>query len=438
MRAVSLILIVATLFLAGCSLFDDGEAQPEDIETPTIPTPSSSPTPEQMDQTPEATEPSPVVSPTSLNIWIVSEFAPGPDLPSGNILAEQIDSFRSSHPELSLNIEFKDLTVQGGTLSYLRTGRDVASSILPDLIILPDDQLRTFSSEQLIYPLDDLITQEMIDDLFPAAQPLSLVDNTTYGYPFTLTTLQHVAYNTIIFSDTLPSTWDTLLAVEETAFVFPAAGPAGAQMALQLYLESGGDLGNDPSQPQLQVEPLANALSQFSRGRTEGFITIQSSNLTTLSESWQVYVDGGANIVQTEATLYLREQAGISDTTFAAGPGLERPIIPLVSGWVWAISTPDLDRQELSAQLLTWLSSSENMGQWSMEAQMLPSRRSAFEYWENDPYTTFLRLWLERALPFPEAANSEVMTALGTAVFDVITLAKSPQVAAEEAATSLQ
>jgi hypothetical protein len=73
-----------------------------------------------------------------------------------------------------------------------------------------------------------------------------------------------------------------------------------------------------------------------------------------------------------------------------------------------------------------------------MEAQMLPSRRSAFEKWENDPYTTFLRLWLERALPFPEAANSDVMTALGTAVFDVITLAKSPQVAAEEAAASLQ
>jgi hypothetical protein len=69
---------------------------------------------------------------------------------------------------------------------------------------------------------------------------------------------------------------------------------------------------------------------------------------------------------------------------------------------------------------------------------MLPSRRAAFAEWTtNDVYLSFLQSELERAEAFPNAATSSIVSALSTAVFDVISSAKSPQTAAEEAAAAV-
>jgi ABC-type glycerol-3-phosphate transport system substrate-binding protein len=111
---------------------------------------------------------------------------------------------------------------------------------------------------------------------------------------------------------------------------------------------------------------------------------------------------------------------------------------PLVKGWAWAISTPDPVRQEMAAELLTWFASGPNLGEWSVAASMLPSRREAFLEWPaNNAYITFLQSELDRAEAFPNAANSTIISALSTAVFVVISSAKSPQTAAEEAAAAV-
>ena len=68
----------------------------------------------------------------------------------------------------------------------------------------------------------------------------------------------------------------------------------------------------------------------------------------------------------------------------------------------------------------------------------LPARRAAFSEWSaTDPYIRFLQGELERAEAFPNAATSNIISALNTAVFDVISSAKSPQTAAEEAAAAI-
>lgn len=429
--------IVLLLFLSGCSLFEG--SQEEALETPTVvvPTPGSTATPEDAAPA-QATE---VVSPpalVTLNIWFVEEISPENDTPDGTILAEQLAAYDTGHLNLTLNVENKTPSGQGGTLSYLRTGRGVAPSVLPDLVVLPTGLLPTAAAENLIYPLDELISQEMKDDLFPAAASLARPEGQVFGYPFALWNLTHAAAASEAFGEAIPTTWDDLLDADDATFIFPGAGSSGAEFVLQLYLASGGSLTDEAGQPSLDVEVLTEALSHFTRGRIRGLIPLQSSNMTAFDQSWEALRNGTANMAQTDSEQFLGELETGPEYRFADLPGAEESLVPLVRGHAYAISTPDPVRQALVAELLGWLAEGSNLGEWSLAAMTLPARRSAFEEWPQDnEYVSFLREELEDAQAFPGKAEKAIVDALSNALFDVLTLAKTPQAAAEDAAASL-
>src|SRR5690606_25986239 len=138
------------------------------------------------------------------------------------------------------------------------TGRSVAPAILPDVMLLPTNQLNTAARENLIYPLDGLpIDGAHYDDLFPAARELVTIDGSTYGYPISLNNLHHLAYNSTAITDTVPSTWNAFISLNHTApsgFVFPAAGPAGGTLLLQFYLAHGGTLADATGAPHLDLD----------------------------------------------------------------------------------------------------------------------------------------------------------------------------------------
>ncbi|GMQ77838.1 MAG: hypothetical protein BMS9Abin02_0329 [Anaerolineae bacterium] len=436
MRHRLLAIILLIILSSGCSLIRGDENEIEPTPTPDLPTPVATPT---LIPTADATEPAISKPPTDLNIWIIPELAPDAEDPGSQLLADQLSSFAASHPDLNLNIEVKATGGQGGTLNYLRTGRDVAPTILPDLIIIGSDQLSAAAAEELIFPIDSFLNQEMLDDLYSAAMSLSRVGELIYGYPYFLTNFQHVAYNSIVLDAPLPETWDELVDMEDASFVFPAGGPDGAELALQFYLASGGQLADDANQPLLEVDPLTAALNYLSRGRNLGAIAPSSQNITTLSQAWEFYSNSIANIVQTEAPILLTERTAGDESTFSPIPGPTDSMYPLIKGWLWAVSTPDPVRQALAIELLSWLASGPNMGEWSSESGQLPSRKSAFDSWPaGDDYTDYLRSQLDFARPFPKGASNTVMSALSEAVFDVISQTKSPRLAAEDAAALLE
>lgn len=421
-------------FGAGCGILNREDPETAVTETASSPTPIFTPTSQTVIETPTPEGPALL---TTLNIWVVNDVSPRIDVPGGQILNSQLASFDASHPDTNLNLEVKVPTGQGGTLSYLRTGRTVAPDILPDLIILPTEEIAKASNENLIYPLDSLLNQEMLADLYPAAASFAQSNGSYYGYPFALNNLTHIVSSSAI-TETVPATWDEFISLNNGQFAFPAAGTRGGELALRFYLAAGGTLANEANEPLLEVEPLTIALNQISRGRSNAFILLQSSNLTTFSEVWPLLENGNATIIQTGYSQYLENRANVPDASFSAIPGMEGRLPSLVRGWAWAISTPDTERQQLAAELLTWLASGPNLGEWSSEASMLPARRAAFEEWTtNDAYFTFLQSELERAAAFPNATSSTIISSLSTAVFDVIATGKSPQTAAEEAAAAV-
>lgn len=438
MRSWIPLLLIAFL-LGACNLLPQSDETPAATETAPIPTPADTPVMESTPATPQSI--APVQSAITVTVWTAPDIAPRTELPGGTVLLEQFTAYDQSHPDVNLFIELKTVSDQGGSLSYLRTGRSVAPGVLPDVVLLPTNHLAAAAEEELIYPVDAMLPADMLDDLYPAAREMVTADERIVGYPFALTGLKHLVYDRNVITDTLPTTWAELAARGgEDTLIYPAAGPVGAELTLQLYLAAGGSLSAQNGDPPLQVEPLTIALNHINQAVAANFIDPQSGSTVTLEQAWEAFLGGNPNLVETSAGAYLRQRAeGASGNfAFAPLPGSEGSLNPLVTGWAWTVVTADPIRQALAAELIQWLASPQNLGEWSRQHRTLPARPSAFDAWpEDDDYVLFVQRQLEAARPVPDGANSALLQALSKATADVILQLNTPEAAAQEAVTAV-
>lgn len=436
-RAVILLFLIS-LVLSACDLLNNAEiGNPDALTTPVTATLEATSVAPQ--NTPDFEVPVTVTpAAAALKLWIPPEIALRTEM-GAQLLAEQLFAFNAKHPTVVIHVEQKDVSGAGGILNYLRTGRGVAPSVLPDMIAIPADLLPTAANENLIFPLDDALEPTALDSLFPPAQELARPEERILGYPFALTDLPYMVYNSHALTSTLPLTWNRLISDTERSMVMASGGPDGALLALQFYLDAGGTVVNELGEPALQMEPLELALKALQNGRDSGFIVEQSSSLSTVDQSWQVFLGGGANIVRTSADYYLSETTVGLPIEFTVTPGIDRPLTPFVGGWAWAISTSDPVQQALAQELMLELVAAPNLGAWSQSSNMLPAQRDALAAWiGDDAYSGFVEQELGRAQPLPVDPNSKLFTVIGDAVFQVVSGSKTAEGAAEDAVAAMQ
>ena len=436
MKTAVFFLLFAALLLSAC---DQLQEDPQ-ISPPLTPTanalatqPPSNPPQVQLLATPEQ----PVQETGMLRVWIPPAIAVSTDAGAA-VLSDQLATYDTSHPEIALTVEQKEVSGPGGLLSYLRTGRDVAPTILPDLVAIPSELLPVLAGENLIVPLGEDFDEDALESLFPPAQAMAQPGDSTLGYPFVLTQLPHLAYNSNVLTGTLPLTWQRLITEDERSMVFAADGPDGAVLALQFYLDAGGVITVVNGQPSLELDPLVTALEQIENGREEEFFIPQSSTLSTTAQVWQIFLSGGANIAHTVSDYYLAQTTAGLPVSFTVIPGLDRPLTPLVGGWAWAITTTNPVRQLQALNLLQDLVAPSNLARWSAASNLLPADRDALALWADDPYVGFARQELERAQALPVSTSGRVLTVLSDAVFQVVSGARTAQQAAEEAIVAMQ
>lgn len=254
MRYKNTILIIwFLLILTACDLVSSSNISPTPTKSTATPEPARTPV---LQSTPDIVLPITTTESTPhLTIWIppntilMDEFGAA-------VFSDQLLAFNSNHPELETRVEQKPVTGPGGILSYLRTGSVVAPSILPDLIVLPSSQLETAVTDGVVYPIEELLDPSLFEDLYPAAQSIAQVNEQYYGYPFAITQLNHLAYQTSVITTTPPLRWNEFIENPAANFVFPAAGPGATRLVLQLYLAGGGPLDNEAGQPTLDAPIL--------------------------------------------------------------------------------------------------------------------------------------------------------------------------------------
>lgn len=434
-------LLVLLLALAACDLGADEEMTPTLTEPAVSPSPSSTPPQELTESTPQATEPLPPTTRSiTLTVWTSTDIAPNNDVPGGPVLLEQLSAFDRDHPDVDIFVELKTIADQGGTLSYLRTGRSVAPTVLPDVILLPSSQLPSAASDGLIFPLDTSLAPEAIEDLFPVARELVEIEEELYGFPFALTNLNHIVYDRSVITETVSTDWSQLVSDGPGVFVFPAAGSAGASLTAHFYRQLGGTFVDDLGQPTLQTEPLEAALDLIQQAVTAGFIDPQSASASNLDQAWQIFEESSSRIVQTNGSVFLARRAvGVTgDVRVLPLPGPAGALTSTVGALTWAISTPDVERQALAMELIEWLVSAPNMGTWCLQANHVPARRAAFDEWPSDSYTDFLQREAATARPEPPGLSNTILTALSDATSAVILGVATPAESAEEAISDLQ
>jgi len=434
------------LNLSGCSPFEVPTAPPPQpvptavtvtAETPTT-VPITATVTETLTTTPITTTLPAVPSVVTLTLWTAEPFSPAQADASGQILGQQIEAFAAAHPDVVVEYVLKKPYGKGGILNFLLTTSEAVPTAMPDLVAIDTIELKEAAQAGLLQPLDELISAELQEDLFPFAQQAGRFEGQLVGLQFE-TDIEHLIYNTNKLEKP-PLTWTEVL-TDKVSYVFPAGGREGLvnDAFIIQYLALGGQLVDETGQPALNAELVTQVLQFYRDGYEMGVIPPSVLEFKTLDDCWPVYLSAEVAMTNVSSGRYLADRKLLMYTRFASIPTRDGNAATLSQGWAWAIVTSDPARQALAVQLIEWLMEPENSVQWNLAAGHLPTRRAAFEVLgTEDSYYPFLSRQLAGAHPrLAGAVYSEVARVLQQGVEKVMTGQATPQEAAKAVIESI-
>jgi ABC-type glycerol-3-phosphate transport system substrate-binding protein len=455
-RYLSCLSIGLSLILTGCG----GEtptsvsAPPTPARSPLLPTITSTPTPELQ----------PMI--VTLELWLPEEFDPYGDKLGADVLAQQLDDFSETYPDVQVEVVVKKAHGRGGLLDFLRAARDAAPSVMPDLAVLDVAELEIAAGLGLIQPLDSLLSSADMAERFRFATESGTVGEQTMGFVISADVM-HLAYRPAVL-DSPPISWTQFIS-PSVSFLFPAGG-RGRQVndaTLIQYLAAGGSLTDGTGNPSLDEDVLLSVLGFYSDCVSAASaspvispavssvisptvlptasLTISPATVLTVplavsptvvlpavsmtisptvvlgirdaDQSWELFKNGEGDIAVVQAGRYWLE----ADETFAPAPIPTRDGYPFSIArreWALVMVANDPARQALATLLFSWLVAPDHNGPWTQAAGYLPGTRSALRLWDmSNMDRVVLRNVLDAAIPAPRA---EVMEVIGPVMQDAL------------------
>jgi ABC-type glycerol-3-phosphate transport system substrate-binding protein len=293
----------------------------------------------------------------------------------------------------------------------------------------------------LIQPLDELLYEGITGNLYSFARVAGQFDGKLIAIQY-VADLEHIAYLTSQVQS--PSdNWSKLLDAR-IPYLFPLAAPQPSSSASQLesvqhavlsqYISTGATVDPATRQPLLEYDPLVRLLDFYRIAYDDGVLPPGALDLSELDAVWGVYVQGKVPIAYVSARRYLAEREALRGSGFAAAPGWAGPVVPIASGWAFAVVTTDPERQRAAADLIAWLLQPENAGAWSLAAGWLPASPEALDQWGRVSYYEFLDTQLRVATSHPIGeGNAQNAARLQSAILAVLQDGLSPAEAAQAA-----
>ena len=410
------------LALTGCAI---APATPESA------VPTSLPSPLQPTVAPTPTrELEPMI--VTVELWLPEELDPYGGGPGAGILAQQLNEFSRAYPDVQVEVIVKKARGRGGLFDFLRTARDAAPEVLPDLVVLDTADLGTAAAADLIQPLDNLLSPAEMADRFPFAAELGTVDGQTFGFVIG-GHMEHLAYRSALF-ESPPVSWSQVIS-PPVPFVFPAGGSAKQvnDATLIQYLAAGGRLTDEEGRAWLDEGVMVSVLGFYSDCISTGTISPTVVLRTAdAGQAWEQFQAGVGQIAVVPADRFWLE----ADETIAAGPIPTESGQPLsiARGRVIAMVTDDPARQSLAMLLLDWLIAPDHNGLWTQASGYLPGTNAALRIWDvSNEDRAVLRGVLEAAVPVP---RPEVMAVVGPALQEAVEAVLRGRVTPAEAAAA--
>ena len=437
---IILLLVIAGALLTGCELPSFSPTPAPGAATDT-PGPQEEPTVRPTD----AVEATPVVpSIITLTVWTTEAFSPTQAITSGQILAQQVASFEETNPDVRIQFLLKKAYGKGGILDYLLTTEAVVPALLPDVVFIDSDELNAAVQAEVLQPLDDLVSPDLVADLYPFARQACTVDGRLYGLQFQ-SDLDHLVYNTGKLT-VPPRSWPGVLD-NDGPYIFPAGGQAGLvndDFLIQYLAVRQWPADSSSDEPFLEADSLTAVLQYYQDGVSRGVFPTEILNYHSTDDSWRGYLAGEAALTHVSAHRYLAEQDQVFSSAIAPIPTIDGAGAPISRGWALALVATEPARQSLAVEFMTQLMSPETNASWNEAANYLPTRQAALGYGDEaaiaaDSYTRFAGQQLQMARPRPRLPHyTQVAAALQEAVQEIITGSTTPEEAAAQAIESAQ
>ncbi len=390
------------------------------------PTATLSPTQVVATPTPQPTQATEEISNViTLSIWLPPKFAPSQDSPAGVLLQNRLNEFNTLYPNLNVTYRIKAETGSASLLESLRLAHEAAPLVLPDLILIADENLSSTAEDQLIYPYPAPLTAEDDPDWFSIGYALSTFEQQTYFLPFAADAMI-VTYNQLDM-EAFPASWGDLLLSTQT-IAFPPADP-NAFFTIALYMAEGGSFTNEDDQLLLDEAPLAKIFNFYADLHTAELLPANPVQIDSDQLAWELLTSDQTNLAVSWSSQYFQS----TNPVFLAAPLPTSDGIPftLIESWGWAITASDPNEQAAAAELARFLSAPEFTGPWTEAAHLIPLRPSALNQWSRTADQNLANQIMPAAHAAPAASIlSDVGNPLMDAVLDVLTDVQTPEAAA--------
>ncbi len=426
MKKISLVLILGIfLALSACAqipFLDRFQGQ----VTETAPTAIKT----KIAPTQTATPGSPEKEKASLTIWVPPQFDPQGPTSSGELFQARMDEYLSEHPSLTIDVRVKDLSGPGGILDTLRTARDAAPLVLPDVIALPRSLMETAAGEDLIAPFGEYAGQFEGKDWYSFADQLARIDEEVYGIPFAADILIF-AYKTDSLESS-PGSWEELLS-NPKPMAFPASDPQ-AFVTFAFYKSAGGNIASLNQSYVIDRSPMMEVLSFYQEARQVEVMPYWITQFETDEQAWNAYTERQATQVVTWISNYLQTEP--TNTSLGALPTSEGRAFSYATGWVWSIVNKGPDQLNLSTEFIDYLTEDRYLAEWNAEAGFVPPLSSSLALWLTEDME---RTLFERILPATTLIPSEkIQEQVGPILQEAVILVLKGQLDPEEAVSQIQ
>lgn len=389
--------------------------RPIALPSPTS-TPSPTPTPSPQDQG------------DSLVVWLPDFMSPGAPGPAGELVAAQLNAFAVQHPTVHLNYVVKKPYGVSGIHDFLLTTQAVVPESLPDLVVVDWRELSPLVQKGLLQPLDNLISAEVLDDLYPFALEAGKRSEHLVALPYECD-LTFLAYN-VTQVPRPPQTWANVISHAAT-YLFPAGPGDGAvtEALLVQYFAITDTLTSENGSLTIDPATLTEIFQYYHDLVALGIAPASVLEMPSADDCWPVYLAGEAALTHVRASRVAADWDVPQNTEYAPIPTRAGNTATVAWGWGWAIVTQNPERQQIAAAVIEHMMRSEHLSTWCAVAHSLPTRRSALlQVTADADYAAFLQRLLEVAYPAPAHPEYPTLSrALQTALHEVLTGKATPE-----------
>jgi ABC-type glycerol-3-phosphate transport system substrate-binding protein len=373
----------------------------------------------------------------TLDFWVPDFLDPAGVISGTEVFYDQVVGFSSDARDIQVRLTVKAERGDGGLYHLLSTASEAAPSLMPDLIVLHQQDLREAADEELLQPIsEDVIA---VDDYYAA--PLAAMRNPEgiWGIPY-LMRADQMAYRQRL-GTTVPLSWTGVLSATGE-LLLPAGSPEGmaSDIVLAFYMGSGGRLEDPNGLAMLERANLERVYGFFQDMLDAGRLNPDRVlSLPDAESCWALYMEGIGALSPVPVGQFWPDPP--EDVVPIWAPTEDGEPVALVESWGIAIVTPDPLRYQAALDLALWLTAASQSADLAQALSLVPTRRQAILAWGLLPEEVdFLNRLLSNASGgAPPSVDSAVRRALQAGLVVLLTgEVDSPEAAASHALTNLR